>query len=654
MPTPAYVLLGASASALKRYELSPNTALQYSTTPLTEFAAPIRLGLPDFDARLVASTISFPDFSGGAGKYVPDSRTEAARFWRSTCDTRNQGVIALLPKWTAAAAVTTQPGNDNGAASFAFSDVFATNRLYMANGNRIYSTTGTAWADVMVTTGAGWTGGAATDYTYRLRNIVHVTTAGVMTEYLFWMTSSGMMYCSGDPTLDASWLSTGTGAAGRLDVAETRVDVAIDPITSTRLVMMTDTGLILTKTAAPWDAATASTVGAIGRGGHFLGALQGILYLVDGKGNLWNYDPAEATNEQVRIQATGLPRVRGGIPWKNAEMVLHDGRRIIRWHPSRPSLEITPGSPDGFPTDLALTVDGVFTLGERLLAYVSYASTVGIIEFKGGGWHLISPQITGTWQFNIPSGTLANDDAVVLGDSGFGFDHVNNRHWIAFQDANDLKTRYNTMPPNDGVPYVQEILAAGDGFESTGEVETGWHYMGLRSLSGPALQVRLLGEMPDTNASIVVSYKTNFDETAWTVLGTLTSAVRSLSFASGAGLEFRVIRFKLALAQTGGGGGGTSAKSPNAAFSVDFLKVPDHLHRHVIPIDAALTSITQGVDAATIHEDLHTLAEQKTLCVLQVEDRGRVFVKLETPRESGFMVGDKLYSTFTVTANEVL
>jgi hypothetical protein len=654
MTLPAFIQLGATAAAMQNYWLAPNTSLQYSRTPLSEFASPIRLGLPDFDARLVASTISFGDFSGGAGKYFPDSRNEAARWWRSTCDTRNQGVIALLPKWTAAAAVTTQPGNDDGAASFVFSDVAGTNRLYMANGNRVYSTTGVAWTDVTVTTAAGWAGGAAGDYTYRLRNLI-VVSAGAATEYLVWLTSSGGMYNSVDPTAGVSWLAIGTGGGGALNAAHAFVDVAISPLTSTLVVGMTEGGAVYTGTLAQGTAGT--QVGAIGRGGHFLGTLQGILYMVDGKGYLWDYDPTEATNEQVRLKFTGLPRITCGTPWKGAEMVLSDGRRVIRWHPSRPTTDITPGAPDGFPTDLALAVRGLFTLGDRLLAYVSYASTVGLIEFKGGNWHLLSPQITGTWQFNIPSGTLANDDATVMGDNGHGFDHVNQRMWLGFQASNDLTTRYNTLPPGDGVPWVQEILAAGDGFEDTGSVETGHHYCGLKSVSGPALQLRLLGEMADTGMSIDVSYRVNdIEDTAgWTSLGTFTRSVRTLAFgASGEGVEFRIIRFKLDLKKTGGGGA-ASTKSPNASFALDFIKKPDQLFRHVCPIDIDLTARLSKRSPATIVSDLLTLSEQKTLLAFSVEERGTRYVTMEGDRESGYLDGDRrMHGVLTLTMNEVV
>src|SRR5688572_4633403 len=119
---PPTVWIGADASTLRPYTLVLTNSGAYQRSPISEFYAPIRLGQAEYDDRLPASTLTLSDYTGGGGRYNPDSRQEAARWWYSTCDTRFAGVVALQAKWTARA-IATQPGSTNGAGAFVFSSI---------------------------------------------------------------------------------------------------------------------------------------------------------------------------------------------------------------------------------------------------------------------------------------------------------------------------------------------------------------------------------------------------------------------------------------------------------------------------------------------------------------------------------------------------
>lgn len=627
---PPTVWIGADANNLRPYTLVPSTSGPYQRTPISEFYAPIRLGQAEYDDRLPASTLTLSDYTGGAGKYLPDSRQEASRFWYSTCDTRFAGIVSLPPNFTIRS-LSTQPGSTNGAAAFAYAGINSQERFYFATGNRIYNTSGTSWTDLLAL-------GTSTDLTYRLRRMYTTDATPTTTENLFWMRSNGMYQCSGDPAVSGNW------SVVLADV----VDVSQSPLNTTTYLRMMQSGLIET---VDIPAGTSPDIGSIGSGGHFLGTMAGIVYMVDGGGSLWSYDATAAAGEQLRREADALPRITGGAVYQNAQIVLTDGRRTVQWHPTRPQRDVTIGAPDGVSSIDTFTVRGIFVIADRLLAYTTdtVAEDLSVWEFRGSGWHRLAA-FSATW--------LGSTGATYrrMTDTGFGFDPVNQRHWVGMNEAGTVVTYSNTLPPGGENPYVQELITAGDGFESSGTLETGWHYCGLRGLSGPLLQVVSLAEFSDTHQSVVVKYRTDFDETSgWTTLGTLSKTVRALTLASGAGVAFRVVRFRFELAQTGGGGGGTSTKSPNAAVRIDFLKVPAQLYRRAFQVDLSRSAMRQRRPIKTLMDALVTLAEQTTLPVVRFEDEGNLFLKLEAPREQSYLdyAGKKAGAVAVISGQEV-
>lgn len=630
---PGIVMIGASASTLKPYVLVPTTIGQYIRRGNTEYAAPLRIGPPDYDARLTASTLAIPDFAGGLGKYLVDSRQESNRSWASSVDTRFSGVISLLPKFTASS-LTTQPTNSASGCWMTYSTVNSTSLLYMAIGDRLYSLSGTTWSDVCQLSGGA-------DMTHKLRRIL-LNSSGTFTEYLVWCRSDGSWACSGDPTNPVNFSSFTPASAAS--------DIYASPLSAELCVTIDTAGLV--HTYAFGVIATAQ-VGAINGPGGFLGVMQNVLYMIDRAGSLWGYDPTRASGQQVYQISDVLPLIVHGVPFDNAQLALTDGRRVVLWAPSRPTRDATPGAPDGLPAAQVGTIRSLFTIGGRLLCYWSLTNTteVQLLEYRGGGWHTLSVAKSGSW----PGATSGNSLRLTSGGA-IGFNPVSQRHvFVLTPSANTYTTYLNALPAGGEQPFTQELLTNGDGFESTGVVETGWHYLGLRGLSGPLLQVRLLGEMVDTNVSIAVKYRINFDEASgWTTLGTLTSTTRLLTFGSGAGVSFRQVRFQLTLAQTGGGGGGTSGDSPNASFSIDFIKVPTQLSGRVFTIDLAATARRSRRPQATVISDLFTLAEQETLPAVVVEDEGSTFLKLEAPRVSAYLGPDgKLHGALILGANEM-
>lgn len=615
------VYIGASASTKKKYVLVDSPASAYQRVPISQFYAPIRLGPPDFDDQLPASTLTFGDFAGGFGKLFPDSRQDANRSWYvNAVDTRFSGIVSLAPKWTSKA-LPSQPGSVNGVGCFEYSQINnVTNAFYHANGDSLYKIVGTT-----VTLAA--TKGAVSDKTHRLRSLVINGT-----ERFMWCRSDAQYTCTGDPTVSANWSSAvGTFSLAATDVA----DVYQHPTIGTEFVRMLSDGTINLPVAV-------TSPGVIAGGGHFIGIMAGILYMVDARGNLYAYDPTQASASQLKIVGGTLPNLVGGCVFQGAQLALTDGRSVQLFHPTRPSRDITPGAPDGNPLLMASTIYGLYAFGDRLLALakLTNATIVALLEYRGGGWHMFSDSQT----FDF-LGTNSGQELRRHSDANFGIDPVNRRHWLSTKnDALGTTTGlwYNTLPAGGDQPYTQELIAAGDGFESAGVLETGWHAAGLRGLGGPLLKWTCTGHFQDTNQSIVVKYKTDTtgrldDSVAFTTLGTLTSAAQSLSFASGAGVEFKYVRFRLELARTGGGGGGTSTKSPSASGRLDFLKVPDQVFQRTWQIDIEETRKTRRVSAREMFNQLLALSEQKTLPVVSYEQEGDVFVKLQAPRETAYV-----------------
>ncbi len=776
---PQVVWLGASEASLQPYVLSPNAQQPYQRTPVSEYAAPIRLGQPDYDARLVASTIAFEDYAAGLGRYFPDSRQEKNRSWFSSADTRNAGIASLPPKFTSRA-LPSQPGSTGRAASLARSSVSGTPMVYLAAGNKLYRVSGVAWANVITIAAAtknqvangsfevntaGWTigvgasamvrdttlaryltasgkftvtaaggsigtyaltfatagyktisawvylpstnlpasltfsaqgytgavgttsvaadmtkvdqwqrlsftmrvvagdligtldftaggtgvagplvyvdgvqaedgqvltsfsEGAGTAETWRLREVTVVDDGPNAVTWLVWCRPDGTWSTYQDPTVAGNWAMNRWGDM---------TDVIVDPSTANRMLYLTVEGDVKYYDHTLLDDVY---VGSIPGGGHFLGTMQGVAYMVDGVGTLWDYDPSRNLGTQVRAYPDALPNLLGGCSFQNAQLALTDGRRVVLWHPTRPSREVTPGAPDGLPASMANTIRGLFPVGDRLLARVDLTGSTAtqLLEYKGGGWHVFSQGKSGTWMGTTSAGLEQRRQT----DSGFILDPDTQRHWLSVLSGGVVGTYENALPAGGDVPWVQEQITAGAGFEPSARLETGWHHLGLRGLSGPILQARALGEFPDLNCSIAVWYKlvTGIldDTAAWQALGTLHATQRALLLNTGQGLEFRVARFAYDLALTGGSGGGTSTVGPNAIVGWDYLKVPDQLTRRVFQFDVELTARHSKRAAQTIFDDLMTLAGPGPLPLCRVGDEPLTPLKLEAPRGQGYL-----------------
>ena len=630
----AVVQIGASASALKSYVLVPNSIGNYIRRPLSEHFAPIRLGPPDYDSRAVASTIPFVDFAGGLGRYYPDSRNEASRAWNAVADTRFSGQVTLLPMFTGATPAST-PSGTGGAGALLYSNVHGLDSTFLAAGDRLYRHTAGAWANVIQLAA-----GAARE-TYKLRE-----RPGAIT-FLFWARDDGLYSANADPTNVLNWQGPYSTPA---PVVTPVSDVALHP--SSQLWLGSDAAAPTIWVITPGTAASMINGGQSGPGGHFIGPLLGNLYQIDNNGLLWEISWTAGVTHTTKVVET-LQRLVTGCVY-SGQLALTDGRRVVLWHPTRPSREITPGLPDGLPDNLAVVIRHLYAIGDRLVAVCDGANGGHFIfEFRGGGWHVLTYKSTTTWYGETGVADLRN-----MAGTGLSYDPTSRRVWLSGKliAGSAPTTFYNTLPVGGENPYVQEQIRAGDGFEGTGEVETGWHYLGLKGLSGPLLQVRALGEFVDTNVSVVVSYRVNDDDTAaWTPLGTLTSTTRTLTFGSGAGVSFRSVRFKLALSQTGGGGGGVSTKSPNAAFAVEFAKVPDQLEGKVFTVDVARTARLTKRKPAQIYSDLVTLAEQKTLATVITADEGTLYLKLQAPQLSGYLSKDgRQMGTLQISASELV
>lgn len=635
----AVVMLGADAASMRPWVLVPASPAQVQKRPLTEFFTPVRLGPADYDARQISSTIVFNDMAAGLGKYLTDSRQEANRVWASTSDTRFAGQITLPPKWTTLA-VTGNPSATEGAAAFGYAA--AAERFIMAFKDVAYYYAGGAWT--------AWRTLAAGSFAWRVRTLTYTGTgAGSAGEAVYILARTAAGVVTSEVTLDGgtTWAAVGG----------TIVDVVQDPIAPGLVMGMSSAGAIVTSDRATFAGGTNTTLGTIAPGGHFVGTMQGIVYALDGAGRLWSIDVTQLSGEVVRLVTESLPRATCGVVLQNAQIMLSDGRQVYAVHPVRPSRDLTPGLPDGVPASMHYEIRGLFAMGDRLFALVlmynptaagAYSNTLytsALWELRGPGWHVVT---------TVPTGVPFTDAGQRRwSDTGWGYDPYTRRMWLATTSTplgRTIATYYNTLPLGGDNPWVAEQLVAGDGFEASSAFETGWHHFGLRGLKGPLLRVRGVAEWLSADHSVVVKYRLDGDEaSAWTTLGTLTSTTRELLFAGGAGVAFRSVRFRLELAR------GASALSPNAAFAVDFLKIPDPASGFTWLFDVAASARRQRRSEMTLWDDLIALAGQYTLPAARMPgDATHAFYKLQGPSMTAYVGPDgKLRGAFQVVANEV-
>ena len=289
-----------------------------------------------------------------------------------------------------------------------------------------------------------------------------------------------------------------------------------------------------------------------------------ILYAATKKG-LFAHDAANAKFIQTELTLPNHPFAgRGTIRWRDS-IYMPAGLGVYRYINQAGGAVLTitgPDRDDGLPQDKRGTIKYMSGSHNELFAGLDSATAPNISS---------SSSIPFQWQSHHGSTVIDGDSGYssILGYNDMGWE----TKWLAASAGKSLQhmlvsdayDEYRLWWGFDGeikfmkIPsdIINPSFVSDFEYKASGTHETPWFNAGQAEVDKLALKLKTEVQDVGTEETVTVSYALDYAESTWNQLDAITSTsldatsgVATYTFGSSAGVAFRAIKFKIALART--------------------------------------------------------------------------------------------------------
>ena len=580
------------------------------------------------DSNIRTSIIAWSDWRGGIGVERMQGAADANRAWHSTCNLRHRHHLVLAADSTA---TRSQDGSDTAIAGRIKFIQNLGNDLYTSWDLCPYYYVEGASASSAIGVEDSWTrvtsGGSAYSFPGSPNHSITVRMAG--TDYIVVAHTDGYSYFSGATAVSDVKYS--------VDASLTTEDTRFFTFWDDRLWGIDKNGQLwytLTLGGAKIDDAKLP-VEAESITNLFIGrdaSGQQIIYAAT-KTGLFAHDAFNQKWVETQFQ---LPFHRfngsGSVRWRDS-IYMPSGLGIYKYVNGNNNAVITvmgPDRDDGVPNYHRGTIKKLVGTHTELLAAIDATTAPGAQATTDIPWQGGSTSGCTAHSSQVIAPSSGQSSIVAWNDTGWETKWADNsttekgyavEHMLV---TNAGKGEYRLWWDFKGSIYTQLIpfdvtnpsqLSAADGtdytYEASGTHETPWFDAQQSEVDKLALRLKVETQGVSSNETVKVEYATNYDDTsdgAYTTMGTITSAgITSYSFASGVGVSFRSIKFKLTLVR-----GSTTSLSPDVvSVSLEFRKKLEAKWGHAVEVD--LNKPYKGNDPKGLRLALVASIESNTL-----------------------------------------
>lgn len=591
---------------------------------ISEFSAGFKIGKATYDDREHAFYLALDDFSGGIGFHRVDVHEALGGIWDSVggLDVRRSNHITLPPERTTLAGATTAnlsfSSNRN---SMLLSDIGSAEYLYAAAGNKVYRMAATRAA---LTTAATLTGTGTPSITCLLdwrdkdtdtRRLYAPTIDGTLTSKYFY---------SADGT---TWVE-GSRVVWEGLIWDNKF-VASLPCAVTDAPSKQTLGQIVcsfSSNGINWDIDTVSAVTGIkGRPKfyfqglpHWIGVAMApwgavAPYFLD-YGKLYVLDFYQESAHEIEEVGDKTRLTCGGI--YEGQVLVSDGYSVWMYDPGASTTVRRIGIYNrfGVPPSLRGYTVSTFIGGTSTLYAVmddNLNAKMRIMAYTGIGWAPLGP----AYSTRNPLGAMV--DRFPIGQSL----STPSRYIDILVNDNELSQAISL--DSFKLPTSGDIPTSGDGFFEDGplSIETGWYDGGFLDLQGALHRMHIDALNISALETVLIEYRLDNVEGAYTTLGTFTSSIGTLWFAADhRGVQFRTVQFRITMDR-----GSDDTLSPElVGLTLVYDKKPSFRSAWAMTIDVnrMVENKTQvgGVDATPLNiwQALKTAYNVKTLIPLIV------------------------------------
>ena len=156
-------------------------------------------------------------------------------------------------------------------------------------------------------------------------------------------------------------------------------------------------------------------------------------------------------------------------------------------------------------------------------------------------------------------------------------------------------------------------------YDTSGVHETPWFDAQQVEIDKLALKLKVEVDGAGTNETVVVQYATDYSD-SYTSLGTISSSgTTEYSFASGVGVSFRSIKFKLTLAREAGSTIAIQKKTPDVvSLTLEYRKKLPAKYGHTVEV--SLNDTYKGKTPLDLRAALVSAIESNTLVEFTFRD----------------------------------
>ena len=581
------------------------------------YPAKVVIGDTTRDSQTRASVISWSDWRGGIGVERIQGAADVDRAWHSTCNLRHRHHLVLPALSTATTSKDPDDNDLNGAITF-IQDLGTV--LYAGWGIApyYYSEGNDRWTRVTNSSSA---------YSFPSIPTDSITVRMGGTDYIVVAHTGGYSYFSSattvtDKTTDAKYLAFwddrlwGIDSTGQLWYTLT---IAGTPVNDAKLPVQN--GFV-----------TDLFVGRDAAGEH-------ILYAATKEG-LFAHDSANARFVPTEFE---LPFHEfngvGSIRWRDS-IYVPSGLGIYKYINGSNNAVITvmgPDRDDGLPATYRGTIKDLAGSHTELIAAIDattapgaqgeddipwqYGATAGmsghsspVIAVSTGQSSIVAWNDTG-WETKWVAPTANKGkpiDMLHVSDAGKG----DYRLWWGFNGK-----VYHQLIPFD-VTNPSQLTSVGGtdyAYDTSGVHETPWFDAQQVEIDKLALKLKVEVDGAGTNETVVVQYATDYSD-SYTSLGTISSSgTTEYSFASGVGVSFRSIKFKLTLAREAGSTIAIQKKTPDVvSLTLEYRKKLPAKYGHTVEV--SLNDTYKGKTPLDLRAALVSAIESNTLVEFTFRD----------------------------------
>lgn len=578
--------------------------------PAEDWAIGIRQGSPTYESREHAFFKSFESFEGGVGLEYGDAREHPDRMWASVgVRTFESAKNITLGPLVTTSALPSQPSSQTGGA-FAVYEEGGSIKFWFGAGDKLYNKTDkNAWAAEVVAMHAS---DRVLDLTpFRDDNNVVNLMMAVGGQEAYWMKTGGGGWSQ--PTSGDGVSSNGWSFEKADDFLP--FDDKILKMFFGEIQMSTDGATWVDIVAVPGN--TAFQAFFVGVGLNGAGELapyavaEGKLYVID----VW-------TNQRQEIDLGFGNTIIAATVWQDGEVVVTDGFEVAAYHPDRPVRNMGFNRDHGLASDNLGYIKSFFVVqGKYLCAAVDDGTNMQLFVWVGGAWHNLTADVAGTY----------SGQGVCLGlnpGSSF-FSSTAQDLYISTVSGGSVVTYYV-----DTDYFKHPKLNANHKYAASGYVITTDFDGGFAEVPGTAIECEIFASDLTANETVQVEYALN-GGSSYTSLGTFNGSTTRLKWASGAGIEFKSIRFRFTLAR-----GGTNTNSPVVhAIVFKYLKVPAVRRRVSFTVNTEQSGRQRDPNKTPeeILDELYALVAATTLKTLTWVGEGTYYVKVITMPRTDLM-----------------